>query len=183
MRELSLHILDIAQNSVTAGANCIWLTICENENGYFVFRVRDNGRGMSKDLLQKVKDPFTTTRTTRKIGMGIPFIDMVTQQCGGYMDLFSEPGEGTLLAAYFAVDNIDRPPLGNIVSTIQVLLAGTPKLDLEFVYYGLKEKLIFRTQEIREILGDACDFANPEIYSWLGSYLSEQLSIIQGKGV
>lgn len=99
------------------------------------------------------------------------------------MDLYSEPGKGTLLAAYFAVDNIDRPPLGNIVSSIQILLAGTPNLDLEFVYCGLKEKLIFRTQEIREILGTTCDFANPEIYSWLGNYLSDQLSIIKGKEV
>ena len=77
MRELALHILDIAQNSVAAGARHIWLTISENEQGYFVFSVRDDGKGMDSEMLQRVRDPFVTSRTTRKVGMGIPFIDMV----------------------------------------------------------------------------------------------------------
>jgi nitrogen fixation/metabolism regulation signal transduction histidine kinase len=80
MRELALHILDIAQNSVAAGARHIWLTISENEQGYFVFSVRDDGKGMDSEMLQRVRDPFVTSRTTRKVGMGIPFIDMVTQR-------------------------------------------------------------------------------------------------------
>ena len=110
MRELALHILDIAQNSVAAGARHIWLTVSENEQGYFVFSVRDDGKGMDSEMLQRVRDPFVTSRTTRKVGMGIPFIDMVTQQCGGHLELQSAPGKGTELTAYFAADNIDRPP-------------------------------------------------------------------------
>ena len=109
MRELALHILDIAQNSVAAGARHIWLTVSENEQGYFVFSVRDDGKGMDSEMLQRVRDPFVTSRTTRKVGMGIPFIDMVTQQCGGHLELQSAPGKGTELTAYFAADNIDRP--------------------------------------------------------------------------
>jgi hypothetical protein len=183
MRELALHILDIAQNSVAAGARHIWLTISENEQGYFVFSVRDDGKGMDSEMLQRVRDPFVTSRTTRKVGMGIPFIDMVAQQCGGHLELQSAPGKGTELAAYFAADNIDRPPLGDIVSSVQVLLAGAPRLDLEFAYNGAKGSLVFKTQEVREILGEACDFANPEIYAWLGAYLEEQLAQVQGEEV
>ena len=115
--------------------------------------------------------------------MGIPFIDMVTQQCGGHLELQSALGKGTELTAYFAADNIDRPPLGDIVSSVQVLLAGAPQLELEFAYNGAKGSLVFRTQEVREILGEACDFANPEIYAWLGAYLKEQLAQVQGKEV
>lgn len=100
MRELALHILDIAQNSVAAGARHIWLTISENEQGYFVFSVCDDGKGMDSEMLQRVRDPFVTSRTTRKVGMGIPFIDMVTQQCGGQLELQSAPGKGTELTAY-----------------------------------------------------------------------------------
>lgn len=183
MRELALHILDIAQNSVAAGARHIWLTVSENEQGYFVFSVRDDGKGMDSEMLQRVRDPFVTSRTTRKVGMGIPFIDMVTQQCGGHLELQSAPGKGTELTAYFAADNIDRPPLGDIVSSVQVLLAGAPQLELIFAYNGAKGSLVFRTQEVREILGEACDFANPEIYAWLGAYLKEQLAQVQGEEV
>ena len=95
MRELSLHILDLAQNSVEAGARNLQIDIDENENGYFTFSISDDGRGMTEEMVKKVRDPFVTTRLTRKVGMGIPFMDMVTSQCGGYFDIKSQPGEGT----------------------------------------------------------------------------------------
>ncbi len=118
MRELALHILDLAQNSVEAGAKNISISIDEDADGYFVFRIEDDGHGMSEEMLQRVRDPFVTTRLTRKVGMGIPFIDMVTQQCGGHLEISSQKGSGTVLTAYFAKDNIDRPPLGEIVASI-----------------------------------------------------------------
>ncbi len=183
MRELSLHILDIAQNSVAAGAKNIGISIDEDENGFFVFRIADDGCGMSEELLQRVRDPFTTTRTTRKVGMGIPFMDMVTQQCGGHLEIKSAPGKGTELAAYFARDNIDRPPLGDIVSSICVLLAGAPQADVLFTYTGAGGQMVFDTKTIREILGEACDFADPEIYAWLGAYLQQELALVQKRGV
>lgn len=181
MRELALNILDIAQNSVAAGAKHIWLTVAEDEAGYFVFRVRDDGHGMDSRLLQRVRDPFVTTRSTRRVGLGIPFIDMVTQQCGGYLDIISAPGQGTELAAYFAADNIDRPPLGDIVGTILVLLAGSPQLELDFSYYGARGVVYFSTSDVRRLLGEECDFAHPAVYAWLKAYLKQQLLGVQGE--
>lgn len=179
MRELSLHILDIAQNSIAAGAKHIQIVVNENENGFFVFKITDDGCGMSEKMLQKVRDPFITTRKTRKIGMGIPFMDMVTQQCGGHLDITSKLGEGTCLKAYFAKDNIDRPPLGDIVDSIRVLLAGAPQIELLFTYICDGGKIEFSTAAVREILGEACDFANPELYEWVGKYLRQNLAEIK----
>ena len=93
MRELSLHILDLAQNSIEAGAHNVIIEINENENGFFVFRISDDGHGMSEEMVQKIRDPFVTTRTTRKVGMGIPFMDMVTKQCGGHLLIQSRKGK------------------------------------------------------------------------------------------
>lgn len=181
MRELSLHILDIAQNSVAAGAKHIAIEVNENEAGFFVFRVSDDGCGMDAQMLRKVRDPFVTSRKTRKVGLGIPFMDMVTQQCGGRLDIASEPCKGTELAAYFAADNIDRPPLGDLADSIAVLLAGAPQIELRFKYSCAGGSFIFTTQEVRDILGDACDFANPKIYAWLSQYLGQQLAALQGR--
>ena len=136
---------------------------------------------MDFKMLQRVRYPVGTSRTTRKVGMGIPFIDMVTQQCGGHLELQSAPWKGTELTAYFAADNIDRPPLGDVVSSVQVLLAGAPQLELEFAYNGANGALVFRTQEVREILGEACYSANPEESAWTGAYLKEQLAQVQGE--
>ncbi len=174
MRELSLHILDLAQNSLRAGAGHISLSINENENGYFVFRLKDDGCGMSSAMLQKVRDPFVTTRTTRKVGMGIPFMDMVAQQCGGRLDIISEPGKGTEIAAYFEAGNIDRPPLGDIAGSIKVLLAGAPHIKFDFTYSCGGRSMSFSTEQVREILGEACDFTNPEICGWIEGYLRQE---------
>ncbi len=181
MRELSLHILDLAQNSIAAQAKNVTIKINEDENGFFTFSIEDDGCGMSEEMLTRVRDPFVTTRKTRKVGMGIPFIDMVAQQCEGRLDLQSTLGKGTIIKAYFAKDNIDRPPLGNIVETIKVLLVGAPQIDLLFTYAKGEEKMQFNTQEVREILWDATDFANPEIYSWLEGYLTQEIARVQGK--
>lgn len=179
MRELSLHILDLAQNSIEAGAKNLQIAVNEDEQGYFVFRIQDDGRGMSEELLSKVRDPFTTTRLSRNVGMGIPFIDMVTQQCGGHLDISSVKGQGTLIEAYFAKDNIDRPPLGNIIETIKVLLAGAPWIDLIFTYQQGSASITFSTKEVREILGEAADFTNPEVYTWMEGYLQQEIDRVR----
>lgn len=183
MRELSLHILDLAQNSIEAGARNLIVAINENENGFFVFSIEDDGRGMSPELLRQVRDPFTTTRLSRKVGMGIPFIDMVTQQCGGHLEITSEKGKGTRIAAYFASGNIDMPPLGDIAASVRVLLAGAPWIDLEFIYCCGQGRLNFSTRQVREILGDAADFANPEISLWLEEYLKQEIAKVKGMEV
>lgn len=179
MRELSLHILDLAQNSIEAGARNLVIEVNEDENGYFVFRITDDGRGMSEELLAKIRDPFTTTRTTRKVGMGIPFMDMITKQCGGYLKIESCKGEGTVVEAAFAKDNIDRPPLGDIVSSIKVLLVGTSYLELEFIYKIGSSEFKFDTKDIRKILGRETDFTQPEVYTWIEDYLHQEISRVR----
>ena len=178
MRELSLHILDLAQNSIEAGAHHVQIDINENEDGYFTFAIADDGRGMTEEMVKKVRDPFVTTRITRKVGMGIPFMDMVTAQCGGYFDIKSKPREGTTVKAAFKADNIDRPPLGDIAGSIAVLLAGAPQIDLVFTYSAAGGKFTFDTREVREVLGQDTDFAHPEIYRWTEEYLRQQLSAL-----
>lgn len=181
MRELSLHILDLVQNSIGAGAHNITIAIDEDEDGFFTFSIEDDGCGMSAEMVKQVRDPFVTTRKTRKVGMGIPFIDMVSQQCGGHLDITSLEGEGTTIKAYFAKDNIDRPPLGDIVESIKVLLVGAPWLDIIFNYQSGAKGFTFNTQEIREALGDAADFTNPEVYAWIEGYLKQEIALVQGK--
>jgi hypothetical protein len=181
MRELSLHILDLAQNSIGAGAHNVNITINEDEAGFFTFSIADDGCGMSKEMVEAVRDPFVTTRKTRKVGMGIPFIDMVCQQCGGHLDINSVEEEGTTIKAYFAKDNIDRPPLGNIVESIKVLLVGAPWLDVVFTYQNGDKGFTFDTCQVREVLGDATDFTNPEVYTWIEGYLKQEIALVQGK--
>ena len=181
MRELSLHILDLAQNSIEAGAHNVIIEINENENGFFVFRISDDGHGMSEEMVQKIRDPFVTTRTTRKVGMGIPFMDMVTKQCGGHLLIQSRKGKGTVVEAAFAKDNIDRPPLGDIVSSIKVLLVGTPYLELKFIYKIGTSGFDIDTRVIRSLLGDEADFTRPEVYTWFEEYLKQEISQLKMK--
>ncbi|MBQ7884321.1 MAG: sensor histidine kinase [Phascolarctobacterium sp.] len=181
MRELSLHILDLAQNSIGAGAHNVAIVIDEDEAGFFTFSIEDDGCGMSEEMVRQVRDPFVTTRKTRKVGMGIPFIDMVSQQCGGRLEIKSVEDEGTLIKAYFAKDNIDRPPLGDIVESIKVLLVGAPWLDVVFTYRNKTKEFTFDTQAVREVLGDAADFTNPEVYAWIEGYLRQEVALVQDK--
>lgn len=181
MRELSLHILDLAQNSIGAGAHSVTIIIDEDEAGFFTFSIEDDGCGMSEEMVKQVRDPFVTTRKTRKVGMGIPFIDMVSQQCGGHLDIKSVEDEGTIIKAYFVKDNIDRPPLGDIVESIKVLLVGAPWLDLIFTYKNKTKEFTFSTYEVREVLGDTADFTNPEVYAWMEGYLRQELARVQAE--
>ena len=113
MKELSLHILDIVQNSVKAKATEIKIDIIESpEKNLLEISIADNGCGMSKDFLERVRDPFATTRTTRKVGMGISLFEAAAQQCGGHLAIDSELGKGTTLYVCFELDNIDRVNIG-----------------------------------------------------------------------
>ena len=126
MKELSLHILDIVKNSVKAKADLIEIKIDEDRAGNrLVIEIIDDGCGMSEEFLKRVRDPFTTTRTTRKVGMGIPLFEMAAVMAGGSFDISSKVGEGTKVAAVFAYDSIDRAPLGDMVGTMQTIYIPT----------------------------------------------------------
>lgn len=180
MRELSLNILDIAQNSLSAGAALVSLTVEEDSRAdSLVLTVEDNGCGMDADTLQRVRDPFYTTRTTRKVGMGIPLFRMAAEMTGGALDIWSEPGKGTAVTASFGLSHIDRMPLGDMVGTVTALIRLNPHVD--FVYRHTVDGRTFQmdTRELRQQLGDV-PLNEPDVMEWIDGYLRENENSLGG---
>ena len=173
MREIALHILDIAQNSVVAKAETVRIDVLEDTKAdTLTVSIVDDGCGMSAEFLSQVTDPFTTKRTSRKVGLGIPLIKLAAENTGGSFEIQSELGKGTSLKAVFGLTHIDRQPLGNMAETILGLVTGNE--DVNFVYtHRIDEKeFVLDTKQLKEVLGDV-PFSNLEVYSWLSEYLSE----------
>ena len=178
MRELSLNVLDIAQNSIVAGATLITVTVRESTaDNRLSIGIDDNGRGMTEEQLQRVRDPFFTTRTTRRVGMGIPLFRMAAEMAGGSLTISSTPGAGTHVAAEFELKNIDRMPLGDMVGTMSALIRLNPQLD--FVYRHEVDGRCFEadTRSFREILGDV-PLNEPDIMGWIEGYFSENIQTL-----
>jgi len=174
MKDLSMHIMDIVQNSVRAKADTIKLLICIDEV-WLTIRVEDNGTGMDESTLQKVTDPFYTTRTTRKVGLGIPFIKQNAELTNGEIVLESELGRGTTLSAKFGLKHIDRQPMGDIASTAAMLMTGNEGVNLVFEVKKGVESFMLSTKEVQEILGDV-DIRLPRVTSFLKEMIAENLS-------
>ena len=173
MREISLHILDIVQNSIVAGASLIGVSVLEDsEKDVFSVTITDNGKGMSEELVKSVIDPFTTSRTTRKVGLGIPLFKTAAELTGGSFKIDSVLGEGTVVTAVFVRSSIDRQPLGDIQGTMLGLFTSYESID--FVYTHELDGKVFKTdtRELKEILGGV-SLSEPEVYLWLTDYLSE----------
>lgn len=178
MRELSLNILDIVENSVKAGASLVEIEITAKGNRLKI-TVKDNGCGMSADFLKKVTDPFTTTRTTRKVGMGIPLFKMAAEQTGGSFEITSEVGKGTAVTADFVADSIDRAPLGDLGSTMATLLAAGEGTEFKLTVTGEKEVFIFDTSELKAEL-DGVPVSEPEVLSFVKEMINENTNIASG---
>ena len=178
MKELSLNILDITQNSVTAGATLIEITLVE-EDGVLTLTITDNGCGMSRETLKTVTDPFYTTRTTRKVGMGIPLLQLAAEQTGGTLQITSVAAaddplqHGTAVRATFDTRHIDMTPVGDMVATIETLLQGHPEIDYVFTHKTSDFTVEMDTREMRAVLGDVA-LNVPEVLIWVRGYLSEQ---------
>lgn len=173
MKELSLHILDIAQNSIAAGAKHVDLTVEEGE-GLLRITVADDGRGMSPEFLASVTDPFTTTRTTRKVGLGLPLLRLAAEQTGGWLRVESQLGVGTTVTAAFHACHIDCPPLGDTASTISLLAQGLPEgMELTYTRRTPKGEFRFDTAEIRAVLGPDVPLSEPEVAKWIRDYVAE----------
>ena len=178
MRELSLNILDVAQNSITAGASLITIEVTENTvDKTMLIGIYDNGKGMSEEQVKSVIDPFFTTRTTRKVGMGIPLFKMAAEQTGGGLEIESEIGVGTNVRASFKTDSVDFTPLGDIASTVQMLI--TMNTDRDFVYkHTVNEKeFIADTREIKGILGDV-PLDTYEVSQWILEFIKENTEVL-----
>ena len=168
MRELSLHILDIAENGITAGADCIKILINEaRSKDLLTMAVEDNGRGMPAEKLQKPSDPFITTRTTRRVGLGLSLLAAAAQRCEGKLEIETQPGRGTRVVVTFRYNHIDRAPMGDIASTITTLIMGNPQID--FVYTHIIETNDF-TLDTRELK------AGPEDHSLTDPVLIHHLT-------
>ena len=175
MRELSLHILDIIQNSIAAKASLVEVVIEEDlNNNRFLIQVKDNGQGMAAAHLSKITDPFVTTRQTREVGLGIPLLLQAAEQCAGGVKIDSIPGEGTVLTVYFQYDHIDRAPLGGLTETIIGLIAVNPAIDFSYSYLYNGNQFRFDTRQIKRELGQLA-INRSEVLNWLKDYLKEGL--------
>ena len=181
MKELSEHILDIVQNSVAAGAAHIGITLTEDGQGLLTVVIRDNGCGMSAEVLVSVIDPFTTSRTTRKVGLGLPLYRMVAEQTGGGVTIESVLGEGTLVTAEFHTDHLDCPPLGNMAQIVALLVQGSPNIDFTYRHITPEGEVELLTTQLRETLGEDIPLDAPEIFLWIRDYLKEQEAQLVGR--
>lgn len=177
MKELSLNILDIAKNSVKAGADTVYVTLTETDDT-FTMKISDNGCGMKTGFLKTVTDPFSTTRTTRKVGMGIPFLKLAAEQTGGSFSIESKhesdypDDHGTVTTAVFYKNSIDFTPLGDIVSSITTLIQGSPDIRWVFLHSMPHMQVELDTRELKEVLGDV-PLDNLEVILWIKGYLEE----------
>ena len=180
MKELSLNILDIVQNSISAGADMIEILLTETEDKLLTLTIRDNGHGMSKDALKKVTDPFYTTRKTRKIGMGIPLLKFAAEMAGGKLTVESVSNDenckthGTSVTATFHTDSIDFTPIGDIISTVRVIIHGHPEIDYFFRHVTPSFDVSLDTKKMREVLGSDISLSKSEILEWIEGNLKQQ---------
>lgn len=178
LRDISLHIHDLTENSIAAGARLVTIKLVA-ENGMLALEIGDNGKGMSPEMLSRVEDPFTTSRTERKVGMGIPFFKLACEQTGGDFKITSEPGKGTELRGRFVIDNIDRLPLGDIGETVGMLIYESPDLHYIVTLKTSEDEFVFDTDEVREQL-EGTPINDFEIVQWIKEYINEGVSNIFG---
>jgi hypothetical protein len=172
MRELSLHILDVLQNSLEAGATLVELVIEEDlAADRLVITVRDNGRGMDQATLAQVADPFYTTRKTRQVGLGLPLFQAAAERCNGSLRITSQAGSGTTLSAIFQHSHIDRAPLGDMTGTLLSFILGGIS-DLSYSHRVDGRQFSLSTAEIRAELGDV-PISHPAVREWLRQYIAE----------
>ena len=178
MKELSLNVLDITKNSVKAGATLIDISMIEAGNK-LTLTITDNGCGMKPETVATVTNPFYTTRTTRKVGMGIPLLMLAAEQTGGTVTIESRHEEdhpldhGTTVTATFHTDHIDFTPIGDMVSTMQTLIMGSPAIDFTYLHDRSGQTVELDTRQLREVLGDV-PLDSYEVIEWIGAYLQEQ---------
>ena len=178
MRDLSMHVLDIAQNSIKAGAKLVTVSFVMEANGRLAFTVEDDGCGMTPEFLACVTDPFTTSRTTRKVGLGIPMLKQSAEMCGGDFDIQSEVGKGTVIRSVFDTANIDCIPMGDICDSLLTLVMLNPdKPEFLFQASSPAAQAVFDTRQVREVLGGV-PLNEPMVIAWMKESIEEEFKPI-----
>lgn len=187
-RELSQHILDIFENGVKANAALMYLDIEEDlQANRLSITITDTGSGMDAEMVRRISDPWVTTRTTRKVGLGIPFFKQAAEMCDGSFGIESELGKGTRTWATFRYDHIDRPPLGDLQGTLLCMIVGYPQVGIVYRHrvHPAQEaearEFVLDTREIREILGEDVELSDPDVVGFLKEMLAEGLAALEGE--
>lgn len=181
MKDISLHVLDIVQNSISAKATLIEVAIkdLDQKNEYTV-TIKDNGKGIPPDILETITDPWTTTRRTRKVGLGIPLFKQNAELTGGTFQITSEINKGTQLCAQFINDHIDRLPSGDLSGVYLMLVTANPKLEFVFSHQTDCGEFVFDTREVKQILGDV-SLNESSIRTFLKEMLQENIQELYQK--
>jgi hypothetical protein len=179
VRELSLHILDIAQNSIEAGADNIEIVVSEDESSdVLTIRIADDGSGIPAEILKSITDPFVTSRKTRRVGLGIPLFREAARMAGGDLEVRSAIGEGTEIKADFRLSNIDRAPLGDMAETMALLIVCNPEVNFEYRHTRGKARFVCSTNTLVEILGDI-PLGSPSAVPVIRKVIKEGLEHVQ----
>ncbi|MCX7833871.1 MAG: ATP-binding protein [Ignavibacteria bacterium] len=153
MDDLALHILDIAENSINAGAKNVTINIIEDtKEDLLMIEIIDDGKGIEKEILEAVTNPFVTSRTTRKVGLGLPLLKLAAENCEGGLEIKSEKGKGTQIKVKFKHSHIDRQPLGDVMGTILALLANEHNINVNFFHRKDERTFEFDSKEFKSIL-------------------------------
>jgi hypothetical protein len=182
MKELALHLLDIAENSVAARAQTITIAVDEDEAcDRLSLSVEDDGCGMDAETVKRVRDPFVTSRTTRKVGLGIPFLEAAAQACNGGLRIDSRPGAGTRIEADFQLNHIDRMPLGDLASTWLALLVANPQVHWIFRYRARGGEFVFDDGPVKQEL-DGVPMTEPAVLAYIREWLEGGVAGVQAAG-
>ncbi len=178
MEDISLHILDVAENGLRAGARHIWIRIREDlKQDLFEIEVEDDGRGMEPDMVDRVLDPFVTTRTTRRVGLGLPLLEEAARMAEGGVEVSSTPGKGTRVRAFFRHGHIDRKPLGDMGMTIASLVSGEQEVDVVYEHRRDAKGFHLDTRDLRQEL-EPVPLNRPEVLNWIRQHVQEGLRAI-----
>lgn len=175
MRELSLHILDIAENGISAGADCIRILLEEARRAdLLTIRISDNGHGMPAEKVEKLTDPFITSRTTRRVGLGLSLLAAAAERCEGKLKVKTAPGAGTEVEATFRYSHIDRAPVGDMAATITTLIMGNPQIDFVYTHIVDGKDFTMDTRELKAELGND-SLTNPVVIHHLTASIRKSL--------
>ncbi len=176
-----MHILDVAENGIAAGADLIRIVVEEDlKADWLRVVISDNGRGIPKEKIPFVRDPFYTTRTTRRVGLGLSLLEMAAKRCDGYMTIESDSGSGTTITAQFRYCHIDRAPLGDMAGTLFSLVLGNPDIDFDYHHRRNGKTFDFDTRKVRKELGNR-PVTHPEVMTRLMGIIRQGLGELAEK--